>query len=474
MALILAVACPVLAVDEDEAILNSAAPKSDAQLPRIHLLVAADTLDPDIGDSVQRDVDAFVFAFVVSVPDRQLVVEVCRDNRTTRNEILATIDRLAIQPADTIVFYWSGHGAYDENGPWFRTRREPNLYRRELRERLAGKHPRLNVVLSDCCNTFYPGTPKPPVRRAAAPPQRIAPLFDSLFFRSQGLADINSASENEVAMGTVDGGLFTMALAYLPNDLRSNDPSGFFLSRQNESLSWDAMVDDIARRVRTAYINLAAGPPTQKTQTVKAWALPTPAPPITPPPATRTIALRPGDLILAVNGTTVNNSTDYWNAVKQSPTTMQIRFQRGGSLANAQLQLRSGEGSRSGVAAETNPGGGVVVIQVYPGDEWPGNNVAVQNVTSALRLEPNDVIRSINGRPIASLNDYVMAVRSSPPAMRLEIIDHRTRQPASLQALLRAGNGSRFGVEAVENAGQGVRVTQIYPGYPGTRVQRDP
>jgi hypothetical protein len=302
---------------------------------------------------------------------------------------------------------------------------------------------------------------------------RVAPLFESLFFRCQGLADINSASENEVAMGTADGGLFTIALTYLPRGMRNDEPAGCFLGHASQSLSWGAMVDDVARRVSTAYGSLGDGPPSQTTQTVKVWSLPT-AGATTGPPAAATVALRPGDVILAVNGVPVHNSTDYWNAVKQSPPTMQLRVQRGASLADVQLLLRAGQDSRSGVAAQTNPGGGVVVIQVYPGDEWPGNKVTLLEVTRAVCLEPDDVIRSINGRPIAGIPDYVAAVKGSAAAMRVEVLDHRTGQLVSLRALLRSGEGSRFGVEAVENGGPGVRVTRVYPGFPGTRTQLVP
>ena len=473
--LLLGAARLAVAIDGGQPHARPAFPGPEVQRSRIHLLVGADTLDPVIGASVQRDVEAVIFAFVVCVPAPQLVVEVCRDEQVTRDDLLAAIDRLAVKGSDSLVFYWSGHGAHDENDHWLKMRRGPHVYRRELRERMLGKHARLNVLLSDCCNTFHPGTARPKIHAAPAVPKRVAPLFDALFFRSQGLADINSASENEVAMGTADGGLFTAALTGLPrNPGAKQDAAGFFLANQNQPLSWTAMVDDLASRVRTEYAALGDGPPTQKTQTVKVWSLPTAAPENTDRPPPQVVPLRSGDLILAINGQPIDSIADYWNAVKQSPPTMEFRVHREGRLADARMELRSGDGSRSGVAAELNPGGGVVVTVVYPGDEWPGNKVTVVQSSSAIRLEENDVIRSVNGRPIAGIQDYISAVKDSPPLMRMEVLDHRTGQTVSLQTSLRSGQGSRLGVAAVDNGGQGVRVTQVYPGYPGTRTERAP
>jgi hypothetical protein len=127
-----------------------------------------------------------------------------------------------VKPTDVLIFYYAGHGATDARiGHFFQTS-GGDLPRSDLRAAIMQKRPRLAVMLTDCCSSaarFRP--PKTaPAPGAAAPgaPPGMSKLMRCLFFEHRGLVDITGATydartaKGEFGWYGPQGGVFTAAL----------------------------------------------------------------------------------------------------------------------------------------------------------------------------------------------------------------------------------------------------------------------
>jgi hypothetical protein len=127
-----------------------------------------------------------------------------------------------VKPTDVLIFYYAGHGATGPRiGHFFQTS-GGDLPRSELRAAITRQQPRLAVMLTDCCSSaarFRP--PKTaPAPGAAAPgaPPGVSKLMRCLFFEHRGLVDITGATydartgKGEFGWYGPQGGVFTTAL----------------------------------------------------------------------------------------------------------------------------------------------------------------------------------------------------------------------------------------------------------------------
>ena len=82
---------------------------------------------------------------------------------------------------------------------------------------------------------------------------------------------------------------------------------------------------------------------------------------------------------------------------------------------------KADRGSRFGVEATNNNGEGVRVVRVW--DDYPGTRVTEVGGAQWIRLQPGDVILTINGRRITGKRDYWNAVKESPLDMQFTVRD---------------------------------------------------
>lgn len=82
------------------------------------------------------------------------------------------------------------------------------------------------------------------------------------------------------------------------------------------------------------------------------------------------------------------------------------------------------------------------------------------DASAQIRVEPGDVVLSINGQSIRNTNDFINLVNRSGSTMNFTLRDSRTGRILSLQTRLNS-NGYRFGAYAANNNGNGVRITGI-------------
>ena len=366
---------------------------AETSAQQVHLLMAGDTDDPKIGRSVQHDLGSVAVAFYILLREGQLDNARLEGDRVSAENILQAIDRFRVGPDDALVFYWSGHGAFDRDGHFLHLPKGGNLYRSTLLGAMKKKKPRLVVLLTDCCNEYADTTSgKPMVAPSSPDPKRkTSPLFEELFLKPRGVVDVNAAAQGEVALGVKEGGLFTLSLVCMAPEGKPGEHEGFALDKafgafwrnSQRRVSWQTVLSESRSRVQTLFRQMypegIAGPENKiyQKQTVVAWSLP------------------------------------------EEPKP----------------QPQADRGSRFGVEAVDNNGEGVRVVRVWPG--FPGTKVAVAATGQMLQLQSGDVILAVNGRPIRNTKDYWDAVKGSPQTMDLTVRDVRDGQKRELRTRLR-------------------------------------
>jgi hypothetical protein len=167
-------------------------------------------------------------------------LDVLSGAEATPEYVLDYYRNLKVEPNETLLFYYSGHGATDRQGGHFLAMEKGRLYRSVLRQAMEQKRPRLLILLTDCCSNYTaaPGkgprgreevkapAPVPVAKTGPAPASRPTGLKTNqgatvrcLLFRHEGVVDITASSNGHPAEGTKDrGGPFTFALSQLLNE----------------------------------------------------------------------------------------------------------------------------------------------------------------------------------------------------------------------------------------------------------------
>jgi len=171
----------------------------------LHLVTAYDTADPLIDDiAPYLSIDLL---FMQSVePNALQVTRIDKSNMTERG-LRNALRGLPVAPDDTVVFYYVGHGRFDEprrSTCMVLTKdRQSSLSWRDVTEEIDNRGPRLTVVIFDCCsnddnNRGLGG--KAAFAPAIQAPKGTKPLFRRLFFEPQGSVFLCSSSPHEYAL----------------------------------------------------------------------------------------------------------------------------------------------------------------------------------------------------------------------------------------------------------------------------------
>ncbi|MDR3636243.1 MAG: caspase family protein [Isosphaeraceae bacterium] len=127
--------------------------------------------------------------------------------------IVNTIRGLPVGPNDTILFYYSGHGATFEGRGHVLTTSHGNLMRDKLRAEMTARRARLNVILTDCCSSLVKSQPPAPGMGAPPAVPEVSPMLRSLLLQHRGTVDLTSSSFGEPSWGRQGlGGIFTSVL----------------------------------------------------------------------------------------------------------------------------------------------------------------------------------------------------------------------------------------------------------------------
>ena len=332
----------------------------------IHVLIVADTKDPTIGKGTETDLAALTQFFEENVSGDSLDLHALTGDSVTQEQILKVIDSFYCRRYDAMVFFWSGHGAYDAHGHFFPTR-TGRLYRATVMQHVKNRGARLNAVISDSCNVYVPGTSERGVECKTKPLPQTAVILDNLFLKSQGTVDLNGSSEGQCGFcdparnngGTFLGPFVDVAYAY-----------------RDQRLDWLRFVNILRPEVQKAFervcpngCTLPDGHTQQNTQTIRVWG-------VLPQAAdgqhrlARLMSLERGDCILAINARPIHNHQECIDAVLTSSTVivLQVRDRRNGTVRKLRGELLPpGARHRLGIEVADAPGKCAVIIQVYAG-----------------------------------------------------------------------------------------------------------
>ncbi len=118
---------------------------------------------------------------------------------------------------DVVLFYYSGHGFRFQQGQkdqWpYLALQEGVKSLQTIYTELYKKNPRLLIVVSDCCNSFCPGSPPKVQSRAAISETKIAENYKILFLKSKGAIIASGCTPGQYSYGGApDGGAYTSTL----------------------------------------------------------------------------------------------------------------------------------------------------------------------------------------------------------------------------------------------------------------------
>jgi hypothetical protein len=202
---------------------------------RVRILLVADT------NGAGADLHAFgkdrinlEKALKVALREQHLedryTLDVLEGGDATPAKVLEYYRNLKTETSETLFFYYSGHGGTDKTTGHFLAMSAGNLSRSELRSAMAAHHPRLLLLLTDCCANDTISSPTFPTitnadkenrlvkRPQTAQKHKHGELARQMFFTQRGVVDVNACQTGSLSF-SVDhqGGHFTFALIRLLN-----------------------------------------------------------------------------------------------------------------------------------------------------------------------------------------------------------------------------------------------------------------
>ncbi|MEM9822178.1 MAG: LysM domain-containing protein [Bacteroidota bacterium] len=131
-----------------------------AEAQSIHLLLVADTTDPNLVSASQTNIQRIEkkFAELASSINHQLNIHKVVKNRLAYRDIDALIKRVDSAKEDIIFFHYSGHGVNSQTDRWpkFLINDPQNQAKLSLiKSRLEQRDHRLLICMADCCNLAY-------------------------------------------------------------------------------------------------------------------------------------------------------------------------------------------------------------------------------------------------------------------------------------------------------------------------------
>ncbi len=201
-----------------------------ASTTAIHFIVVANTEDARIGTSVVKDVTNLYsqikdVATFLKLPLRYTEV---KGSKFGKANVEAAINNLKPGSNDIVIFYYSGHGYSNEDNPAqpypqfdlrqsrFDDIKVATLNASDVFNRIKAKKARLNLIITDCCNSNL-GLLKPEGKNFAQTAKSLLTWDQSycydLFMKSKGSILATAAKKGQYAYGNTDlGGYFTSNL----------------------------------------------------------------------------------------------------------------------------------------------------------------------------------------------------------------------------------------------------------------------
>lgn len=256
-----------------------------------HAIFVADTKDPKIGFSCQKDlIDMNLkIAKVASSLRMGYNPMVISDSRFGKAALDSVINNLQCEANDVIFFLYSGHGYTVQDRPnlfpLMMLKDDNNFGLDEVHLKLKLKNARLCVTLGDCCSEISPKVLPPMVQPLDTRGIDVIDdvnILSQLFIKTDGDVLICSTQKGELAAGQKTyGGFYTYAWLEAIT----------FAEVSNNDITWESFLNDSKNRfdllVNTMFYNQPLDKPRQtpqwqinykKTTTIEPTPIPNPKP----------------------------------------------------------------------------------------------------------------------------------------------------------------------------------------------------
>src|ERR1019366_4525429 len=123
----------------------------------------------------------------------------------TPSNVIREIRSLTVGPNDTLLVFFAGHGGINANSriQYFSMTRG-FLSQQQVAQEIAAHRPRLGVLVSECCSTYFPGEmPRAQTNTSQATAKTANwQTIRSLFFDLRGTVTVTAASPGQVSYAT--------------------------------------------------------------------------------------------------------------------------------------------------------------------------------------------------------------------------------------------------------------------------------
>lgn len=453
---------------------------------RIFLFCEGDYNDSRIGKAIGETVSKLHNLFVLNIPNDKLVIygypgsewtgpDFRQSGDNVAEDIMTAIRNCPAGPSDTIVFFWHCHGSFNENGHvlWLSCDRDIAMYRSRIRNALLAKNARLTVFMTEACHSYCPA-PYATAPAASFQPQKVPPIFNTLFFNNRGLVEFNTSSPGQTSWNNnyIIGAYFTHYLCEYIN------------GHLNSSISWKTLLDNVESNVlKCPNFRDPSSKMFRHTYHYYYWSLPGCddriinqkwSEPYYQP--------RNGDRITYVNDTEIQDEDHFRQVIRdcdKSLVILNIVDRKTGKTYYMMTDLDpQGSTSRLGIYVEDAPQGGVTVTGVMSGT--PGERCRFLDNGDCLigYSEPNyypedrDRIIAVNNTEIWDEDHFRQVIRDSESRVILTVIDHKSGNRYYLMTTLNPkGSTSRLGIYVEDSSQGGVTVTGFVSGSPGARCR---
>ena len=196
----------------------------------MHVILAGDTNDPDIGESVQQDLNNMtkLFETISNKTGMDYAGFSLDGDGLTSSGLDKAMTKLEVSADDVIFFYYSGHGGRYQatETKWPLLKFQDGLVEfQQVLDTLSAMRPRLLIALADCCNSYID---EASFRQNLKQFEKAAPSAESykkLFLYQQGHYIASGSIPGEPSIALQDGGMFTSNfLAKLESEAASGNP----------------------------------------------------------------------------------------------------------------------------------------------------------------------------------------------------------------------------------------------------------
>ena len=240
-------------------IYNSGTTASNNSGVTLHFVSVINATVNDIGSSCERDYDnirsemkGISQALGIRMKNYNVM-----GNNYSREGVVQTLQELAPAANDIVFFLYSGHGfrfndqessypAIDLTSSSYDDIEENHLLMSDIYDEICSKNARLNIVLSDCCNTPI-GIDTPPMRESGTLYCRASNNFSvsrlgQLFLQERGNMLSTAASPGETSICDMMGGVYTLAfIRSLRKEINATN---------QQEVSWNSIINNTISSAR--------------------------------------------------------------------------------------------------------------------------------------------------------------------------------------------------------------------------------